>query len=184
MPRIPYATPSERVSALLERRRGGSMTPLDRLLAHHEGFAEGWNALLGSVREQFSIPGDIREMIILRVGRLNYAPYEWDAHYPIAIAEGLPEEVLGALESNGRAPSHPAHDAVLAYVDASTRAVTVPDSIFEELQKHFSDSEIVEVTGVIASYNMVSRFLVALDVQTADRQSAGATTACAAEARS
>lgn len=46
-----------------------------------------------------------------------------------------------------------------------TRHVKVDDKTFERLKKvGFGEQEIVEVTATVASYNMVSRFLVALDV--------------------
>ena len=45
-----------------------------------------------------------------------------------------------------------------------TLDVQVPDSVFAELKKSFSEREVVEITATIAAYNCVSRFLVALDV--------------------
>ena len=72
------------------------------------------------------------------------------------------------LESPPRRQSGPLpddqHGAVLAYTDAMTRDVTVPDEVFENLKAQFTDKEIVEITATIAAYNCVSRFLVALDV--------------------
>jgi alkylhydroperoxidase family enzyme len=41
----------------------------------------------------------------------------------------------------------------------------VPDSLFRELSARFSKTELVELTAAIATYNMVARFLVALQVQ-------------------
>lgn len=54
--------------------------------------------------------------------------------------------------------------AVLAYTDAMTLDVQVPDAVFAELRNMFSEREIVEITATISAYNCVSRFLVALDV--------------------
>jgi len=54
--------------------------------------------------------------------------------------------------------------AALAYTDAMTIDIKVPDDIFAALKAHLSDKEIMEVTATIASYNLVSRVLVALDV--------------------
>lgn len=54
--------------------------------------------------------------------------------------------------------------ATLRYADAMTREVTVPQSLFDEVRKLFSEQEVVEITATVASYNLVSRFLVALDV--------------------
>jgi alkylhydroperoxidase family enzyme len=54
---------------------------------------------------------------------------------------------------------------VLRYADAMTRDVIVSDVVFEALKEvGFCEREIVELTVVIAGYNCVSRFLVALDV--------------------
>jgi len=36
--------------------------------------------------------------------------------------------------------------------------------LFDDLRPWWTDQEIVELTAIIASYNMVSRILVALDV--------------------
>ena len=55
--------------------------------------------------------------------------------------------------------------AVLRYADKMTRDVQVDDGTFEALKKAgLSNQEIVEVTATVAGYNLVSRFLVALDV--------------------
>lgn len=54
---------------------------------------------------------------------------------------------------------------MLAYTDAMTLDVRVPDAVFEKLKEAgFSDKEVVEITATVAAYNCVSRFLVALDV--------------------
>ncbi len=46
-----------------------------------------------------------------------------------------------------------------------TRNVQVSDSTFERVQSALSDTRhVVELAGVIATYNMVSRFLIALQV--------------------
>jgi len=38
----------------------------------------------------------------------------------------------------------------------------IPDKLFDELKKHFSDSQIVELTSLAALYNMINRFNEAL----------------------
>ena len=55
--------------------------------------------------------------------------------------------------------------AALRYSDAMTRDVAVPDVLLSALQNAgFTEKEVVEITVTCATYNMVSRFLVALDV--------------------
>ena len=54
--------------------------------------------------------------------------------------------------------------AVLAYADAMTVGIKVSEEIFAWLRKSFDERKVVEITATVASYNCVSRFLVALDV--------------------
>jgi alkylhydroperoxidase family enzyme len=79
-----------------------------------------------------------------------------------------PEQVQAVLNSPPRAPQEDvlgaAQAAVLAYTDAMTLDVRVPDEVFTRLKSQFSEQEVVEITATIAAYNCVSRFLVALDV--------------------
>lgn len=55
--------------------------------------------------------------------------------------------------------------AVLQYSDAMTRSVSVPEGLFDAVKSQgFNEQEIIEITTTVAAYNMVSRFLVALNV--------------------
>jgi alkylhydroperoxidase family enzyme len=54
--------------------------------------------------------------------------------------------------------------AALAYSESMTRAIRVPQAIFAEVRQYFNEREMVELTATIGAYNMVSRFLEALQV--------------------
>jgi len=54
--------------------------------------------------------------------------------------------------------------AVLAYTDAMTREVHVPDAVFAAVKAHFDARTITELTATVAAYNLVSRFLEALQI--------------------
>ena len=59
----------------------------------------------------------------------------------------------------------PAEKAALRYTDEVCReSVDVPDEVFDELRRHFNDSEIVDLTGVIALENFRARFNRALQI--------------------
>jgi alkylhydroperoxidase family enzyme len=62
----------------------------------------------------------------------------------------------------------PDQRAALAYAEAMTRQVQVPPDIFAQVRAHFDDRALVELTATIGAYNMVSRFLEALEVHTHD----------------
>ncbi|KAI4619411.1 uncharacterized protein J4E87_007661 [Alternaria ethzedia] len=153
-----------------QRRGEKGLIALDRTLLHAPPVADGWNSFLGSIRTKTSLPTSIRETAICRVAVLNKAWYEWESHSPIlesAQAVTKPQ-VLAVLNSSPRQPLEALGDklsAVLAYTDAMTLDVRVPDSVFEQLKTvGFSEKETVEITATVAAYNCVSRFLVALDV--------------------
>lgn len=55
--------------------------------------------------------------------------------------------------------------AALIYTDYMTRFVKVPQHAFDRLRSHLgNDQQMFEATATVASYNLVSRLLVALDV--------------------
>ena len=174
--RLPFAPEGGPTADLLRARRGGELSALDRLLLHSPPVAEGWNALMGALRSETMLPADLRELIILRVAVLNGAAFEWTAHEPIARRAGLGEDQLAALRSRdaGSVPVWtPQQAAVLAFTDASTTAVTVPESVFAALRAHLDERQVIEVAVTVGGYAMVSRFLVAMEVPPPDGEVAG-----------
>jgi 4-carboxymuconolactone decarboxylase len=166
-PRIPEAADDGPTADLLRVRRGGQLSALDRLLLHSPQVAEGWNALLGALRGATTLPADLRELVVLRVAALNDADFEWVSHEPIARRAGLVElqlQVLRRADANTEPVWTPVQAAVLAFTDASTRDVAVPDEVFAGVRAHLDDRQVVELTALVGGYAMVSRFLVALEV--------------------
>jgi len=53
---------------------------------------------------------------------------------------------------------------VLAYTEAMTRHIKVPDDVFAAVRSHFNERLLVELTLTIGGYNLVSRFLVAMEI--------------------
>jgi alkylhydroperoxidase family enzyme len=175
MPRIPYQ-PSETAEpqALVEairKRRGGELINIDRMLLHSPPFAAGWNALLRAVRTELDLPPKLRELAICSVAVLNHAEYEFHHHAPEFMNAGGTQAQLEALRQlDAPHPSGELFDtaerAVIQLTIEMTRQVQVSESTFAAVQDALPDHQlIVELVGVIASYNMVSRFLVALGIE-------------------
>lgn len=165
MARLNYVTDNSEVANRIRRRRGGHLTALDGMLLHSPPLADGWNSLLGAIRDQSTLPHDIRELAILRVAALNGAHYEWEAHKSIGRRSGLNTEQIAVLREGGDTSVLTApQSASLAYTDAMTRNIQVPEPLFTALNEHFDHRQIVELTATIGTYNLVSRFLVALEV--------------------
>lgn len=173
MARIPYADLSAPEAQPLVQRivaERGSVLHLYQMLMHSPPLAEGWLGFMTKVRQQLALPGDLRELVIMRIAHLNGAPYEADQHAPIALKEGLAQAQLDAL-ADWRAASErftPLQREVLALCDAMTREVHVDAAIVQAVRERLGERQLVELVATIASYNMVSRFLEALQIHSDD----------------
>ncbi|SDC56978.1 alkylhydroperoxidase AhpD family core domain-containing protein [Geodermatophilus telluris] len=174
--RLPDGPAEGPAADLLRARRGGVLTTLDRLLLHSPPVAEGWNALLGALRGATTLPADLRELVVLRVAVLNAAEFEWTSHEPIARRAGLTDlhlRVLRAADATAEPVWSPVQAAVLAFTDASTRDVAVPEAVLARVREHLDDRQVVELAVLVGGYGMVSRFLVALGVPPSDGEVPG-----------
>ena len=171
-PKFTDSGDQEILKAVQARRGERGLIPLDLALLHAPNVAGGWNSLLGAVRTKTSLADDVREIAICRVALINEAWFEWDAHLPILAkafeTEGNVAEKLKVIEEKNPREKGSLSDtqwAVLHYADEMTKHVKVHQSTLHKLKElGMNDQEIVELTVTVASYNMVSRFLVALDV--------------------
>lgn len=172
MARLPYADLTHpEVSPLVEQivAERGSVLHLYQMLLQSPPVARGWLNHLTGIRHNSSLAGDVREMVIMRVAIINGAPYEAEQHAPIALKEGMTQaqlDELAAWESSSLFSDK--ERAVLAYTDAMTRNVQVPDDVFANVQSYFEPRQLVELTATVATYNMVSRFLEALQIHSGD----------------
>jgi alkylhydroperoxidase family enzyme len=152
--------------AKIKGARGGRLINIYRLMLHSPMLANAWFDLNQAVRYGTEIDGQSREIAVIRVAILNNVDYVQRAHGPAyALKEGLTPDQVNAI-ANWQASnlfSEPQR-ALLAYTDAMTREIDVPDGVFAELRKHFSERQAVELSMLIGAYNMLTRFLKALKV--------------------
>jgi AhpD family alkylhydroperoxidase len=148
----------------IKRERGG-LRNLYRVLLHSPPVCEGWLRLFTAIRQQAKLDARYRELAILRVAVINGAVYEYRAHVPHGLQAGLVQQQLDALPAWTVSDAFDARErAVLAYTDAMTREIRVPDPVVSALKKFLDERELVELTATVAGYNLVSRFLEAMQV--------------------
>lgn len=174
MAHLPYADLSAPALQPLVRRivaERGSVLHLYQMLMHSPPLAEGWLGFMTAVRQQLALPGALRELVIMRIAHLNGAPYEADQHAPIALQEGLSSAQLQALPSwpaTDEALFTPLQHLLLQLADGMTRDIHVDAALVQALRSALGEQQLVELVGTIASYNMVSRFLEALQIHSED----------------
>jgi alkylhydroperoxidase family enzyme len=175
MSRIAYkphdiAEPRDLVESI-RHRRGGRLLNLDRMLLHSPPFAKGWNAFLREVRNELTLSPKLRELAICGVAVLNGAEYEFLHHAPEFLQAG---GTVAQLEALRRIPTtvsdvslfNAVERAVIQLTIEMTRDVSVSEATVSTVGSLLADDRhLVELVGVISTYNMVSRFLVALGVE-------------------
>ena len=146
--------------------RGGRLINIYRLMLHSPALADAWFELNQAVRYGTQIDGQSRELAVIRVAIVNNVEYVQRAHGPAyALKEGLtPEQVTAVTDWQPSNLFSAQQRALLAYTDAMTREIEVSDSVFSDVRRHFSERQTVELTMLIAAYNMLTRFLKALKV--------------------
>ena len=174
MATLPYADlDAPEVKPLVDQivAQRGSVLHLYQMLLHSAPLTEGWLAYLTAIRKRLSLDGALRELVIMRVAALNGAQFEADHHAPIALLEGISREQLDALHNwRNSTQFSPREQAVLALTDTMTLEVKVPAGVMGTIREYLDDREVVELVATIAAYNMVSRFLVALDIGSHDKR--------------
>ena len=146
--------------------RRGTLINVYKLLLHAPPLAACWLEMIGTARFKTELDGRLREIAIIRVAYLNGVEYVVKQHVPeLSVTEGLPKVESDALADWQDSPFFSARErAALAYTDAMTRDIAVPDKLFDALRPHFSERQIVELTVLIGIYNMHTRVFMALGI--------------------
>jgi alkylhydroperoxidase family enzyme len=157
----------------LRQRRGGALLNLDRILLHSPNFANGWNELFGQIRgDRLSVSIKYRELAICAIAVLNDAEYEFFQHRQPWIQAGATDAQLTAIRDidsptflqSSTQIFDDIESNVIALTIQMTRDVKPSRELLLNLRDCFGEAGLVEIVGTIAGYNMVSRFLVALDI--------------------
>lgn len=79
---------------------------------------------------------------------------------------GVSEQALDGLKDPERHPFPADQKAALLFADAMTEgSTTVPEELFQEMRRHFSEPQIVEIATVIGVFNYFNRFNNALHTE-------------------
>ena len=99
------------------------------------------------------LPFRSRELIILRVGWLCQAPFEWAQHVKAGKRAGLTSEEIDRVT---RGPADPEWDeadrAIIQSVDEMFEDAMISDETFETLEKHFTMEQLVEIPFAVGAY--------------------------------
>ena len=102
-------------------------------------------------------------LLKLRASQINGCAFCIDMHSIDARAEGETEQRLYALDAWRETPFFTDRErAALAWIEAITLVsqTHVPDAVYEEVKKHYSEKEIFDLTFVATTINAWNRIAI------------------------
>jgi alkylhydroperoxidase family enzyme len=125
----------------------------------------GLFAKVGGFRRKLRLDKDIQFLVQMFVSGINGCEFCLDFGRMMIAKEGIPMDKFHALPGYRTDPVFSDRErAALVYAEEVTRAKHVADGTFAELQEHFRDWEIVELTILIAIQNFENGINVPLQI--------------------
>lgn len=109
----------------------------------------------------------LQELIMLRVSQINGCAYCIDMHCREATAKGEKPERLYLLDAWRESPVYTDRErAALGWAEAVTLVsqTHVPDEVFAEARRHFTEDELVNLTLAVVAINGWNRFSIGFRV--------------------
>ncbi len=174
MARLPYPNPEE-FDEKTKQLIAATGRPLNifRMLAHSPAMLRGMTRFGAEILTHQRLNPKLREIAILRTAKQSKAVYEWAQHIPIALACGVSQAQVNALDACLRlesvdaadAPFDPCEMAVLAAVDEWLVAARLSDDGLARLRGFLDEGETIELLMTCAFYMLVARFLATTGVE-------------------
>jgi AhpD family alkylhydroperoxidase len=126
-----------------------------------------------------TIERPLRELVKVRASLINGCAYCIDMHTKDARAADESEQRLYALAAWREAPFYTERErAALAWTDAVTRVseTHVPDALFAEIRRHFSEQELVDLTLAVVAINGWNRIAISFRPEVGSYQPRAAAT--------
>lgn len=170
--RIPMLTADE-ASAAAEAEGLPSMLVdfnVFRVLLRRPKLARAMSTLLNALMFQNTIDGRLRELVIMRIGWLTGADYEWTQHWRVATGMGISEaDLVGVRDWRSYEGFGPAERAVLAATDETMETGTISPDTWRPCTEHIPDrGALIELVVAIGHWRMYSSLLRSLEVPLED----------------
>ena len=126
---------------------------------------EGYKAMLGvhAYVQTSGLSLGLLELVKMRVSQINGCAFCIAMHLPLARKHGISDDQLHLLAVWREAPIYsPEQRASLAWSEALTHLAggDVPDAVYAELRRHFSEKEVADLSFAIAEINAWNRLMI------------------------
>ena len=149
-------TPDER-TIVEKNAMNGQVFNIFKVLAHHPALVKRWTPFAGHVLSKQTLSFRDRELLILRIGWLNQAEYEFAQHELIARRGGLSDADIARLKEGPKAKGWTAEEAALLQVaDDLYENSVVSDATWAALANKYSTEQLMDAVFTVGQYNLVS----------------------------
>ncbi|MFZ1006875.1 MAG: carboxymuconolactone decarboxylase family protein [Candidatus Sulfotelmatobacter sp.] len=159
MARISLIAPeaaSPEVREIYETTLRGKPGNIQKALAHRPEMLKNFLSFYGSVGR--SLDRKLYEVVYLRISLINGCRYCTQHHVSSSKRAGLTAEDWTALKAGNYSRFGEKERAALMYIEKLTRTPReISQSDFDELKKHFSDPEIVDLHMLAGLANLTNR---------------------------
>lgn len=164
-PRVQPLTDEELPEAIRDQFGGGPMLNIFRTLAHHPDLMKRWLVFGNHILGKSTLPARERELVILRIGWLCQAGYEWGQHVQIGLDCGLTQEEIDRIPGGSQAEGWNDLDrALLDATDELHQDAFVSDATWSRLGD-LDTQQRMDLVFTVGQYNLVSMALNTLGVQ-------------------
>jgi 4-carboxymuconolactone decarboxylase len=117
------------------------------------------------VRFESPVPAKLRELAILITARFWSAQYEWHAHRPLALAEGLDESVVAAIEQRLQPGfTDEAEAAVYALCTEILVSHEISDETYQSVLDCLGDEQLIDLIGLIGYYSLLAMVMATFQI--------------------
>lgn len=151
---------------------GGSIAGLQGpggIKLHSPKLAAAASPMTRYLRREAGFPGPMRELIILIAAREMDSKFEWAAHEPEALKEGLPQTIIDAIKHKRPTDDLPETEAtVIAFGRQLFQNKRVEPAIFAKARAIFGERQLVDLVSLMGNYAATALLLAAFDMQLPD----------------
>jgi len=149
----------------LRSRPRSTLTGPFAVLLHTPDIAEPADKLANYFRQKAKIGRRLVELIILLVVRQAKVQYAWCVHEPLALENGLTQDVIDAIRA-GKPPDFKRDDERLVYdfITELSATKTVSAATFEHAKAALGLEGVIEVVSLAGLYGMIGLVLNVFDI--------------------
>ena len=140
-----------------------------KTLTNHPDLMRRWMVFANHVLFKSSLPFREKELLILRIGYLCQAGYEWGQHVQVARNGGVSDDDIRLAKTGPDTPDIGEVDKLLLLaVDELHQDAFISETTWNALKQHFDTKQMMDIVFTVGQYNLVSMALNSFGVQLDD----------------